>query len=230
MSMYAVLGVSRDIPSLPSSMQLAGYEEQFDPELVALPDPPRPHRTLTLFTLALAGAAAVAMILALRHDITYALGSRTPGNLGDLRIADARELAAHENRFVRAEAALGAAGGIRYERLLSAGTFRAVPVVGRTDLWIELRVPAGEETGRWEPPRQFAGRLARFESAGPRLHGLARAVERANHEGVASGAWLLVDGEKPADLKWVLVLAMALLGFAVWHVVATVRMLRRVRV
>jgi hypothetical protein len=229
MSMYAVLGVSRELPSGPSSLHLAGFEEQLDPELVSLPDPPRAHRTLTLVTLALAALAAVAMIFALRHDISYALASRTPVNLGDLRSVDTRELDMHENRFVRAEAPLGAAGGIRYERLLAADTFRAVPVAGRTDVWIELRVPAGEESGRWEPPRQFAGRLVHFENAGPRLRGLASAIEHANHEVVAGGAWLLVDGENPANLRWAMVLALALLAFAVWHITATARMLRKVR-
>jgi hypothetical protein len=209
---------------------LARFEEEPDPELVALPAPPRQHRTLTLAILVLAAAAALAMLFALRHDITYALVSRTPADLGDLRVAEARELEAHDNRLVRAEASLGAAGGIRYERLLSAATFRAVPVAGRPDLWVELRVPAGDESGRWEPPRQFAGRLVRFERAGPRRRGLASAIEHATHERPTSGAWLLVDGENPADAGWALVLATAFLGFAVWHITAAARMIRKVPV
>jgi hypothetical protein len=227
--MYAVLGVSREIPSVPSPLELARFDEP-DPDLVALPDPPRQHRTLALAIFALAAVAALAMVFVLRHDITYALTSSTPADLGDLRGAEARELEAHENRLVRAEGALGAAGGIRYERLLLADTFRAVPVAGRPDIWVELRVPSGEESGRWEPPRQFAGRLVRFDRTGPRRRGLASAIEHATHERVATGAWLLVDGERPADAKWALVLALAFLGFAVWHVTATARMLRKVPV
>jgi hypothetical protein len=227
MSMYAVVGVSRDIPSIPTPLLLAGFEEQLDPELASLPDPPRQRRTLTLLTLVLATGAALAMVFALRHDIQYAFGSRSAANLGDLREIDVRELQAHDNGLVRAEATLGAAGGIRYERLLSADTFRAIPVAGRPEIWVELRVPAGEESGRGEPPRQFAGRLVRFDYAGPRRRGLAGAIEHVSHERVAKGAWLLVDGENPADARWAPVLAIAFFGFAVWHLAAAVRIVRR---
>jgi hypothetical protein len=229
MSMYAVFCVARDIPPVRSAV-LAAHDDQLDPELIALPDPPRPHRTLTLVVLVLAAAAAMAMTFVLRQDITYALTSRTPAELGDLRSADARELQLRDNRLVRAEAILGPEGGIRYERLLSSDTFHAVPVAGRPDIWVVLRVPARGESARWEPPRQFAGRLVRFDSAGPRQRGLASTIERATHEPSAAAAWLLLDGETPADERWALVLAMALLGFAAWHIAATARMIRKVPV
>jgi hypothetical protein len=228
-SMYAVLGVSRDISSVPSPAQLAGAEldEQLDPELASLPDPPRQHRTVTLIVLALAAAAAFAMVIALRADVVYAFAGATPANLGDLRALPDSALAAHENRFVRGEAMLGAAGGIRYERLLSEDTFRTVPVAGRRELWVEVRVPAGQESGRWEPPRVFTGRLVHFDGAGPRHRGLASAIERATQERLPSGAWLLVDGEDPAHARQTALLAALFLGFAAWHVGALVRMMRR---
>jgi hypothetical protein len=228
--MYAVLGVSRDIPSVPSPMHLAGaeHEEQPDPELVALPDPPRQRRILTLAALGIAAVAALAMVFALRYDILYAFAQGRPAGVGDLRTASEDVLAPLENRLVRAEAMLGAAGGIRYERLLVDQTFRTVPVAGRRDVWVEVRVPAGQESGRWEPPRSFTGRLVRFGSAGPRHRGLASAIERTTQERLSSDAWLLVDGEDPADARWVLILATSLLAIAVWHVAAIVRMVRRV--
>jgi hypothetical protein len=230
MSSYAVIGVSRENPSVPSPMHLAGAEpkDELDPELVALPDPPRRERTLTLLVLALAAVAALAMAFALRHDVAYALSRSAAMSLGDLRAANPGVvLAPCENRLVRAEAMLGAAGGIRYERLLSGDTFRAVPVAGRRDIWVEVRVPAGQESGRWEPPRSFAGRLVRFDSAGPRRRGLASAIEQTTHERLPDGAWLLVDGEDPSDARWAVVLAATFLGFAAWNATAIARMVRR---
>lgn len=229
MSMYAVLGVSRDIPSVPSPMHLARaeLEDQLDPELVALPSPPRQQRALTVLVLALAAAAALTMIFALRYDVAYCLAQTSPANVGDLRMPSAGVLASHENHLVHAEALLGAAGGIRYERLLSADTFRSVPVAGRRDIWVEVRVPAGQESGRWEPPRSFTGRLVRFDAGGPRHRGLASAIERTTHERLPSGAWLLVDGEDPAHARWALILAATFLGFAAWHLAAIARMLRK---
>jgi hypothetical protein len=212
-------------------MDLAGVEpkDELDPELVALPAPPRRERTLTLVVLGVAAVTALAMVFALRYDVAYALTRSVPSSVGDLRVASSAMLAPYENRPVRAEAMLGVAGGIRYERLLSEETFRTVPVAGRRDIWVEVRVPAGQESGRWEPPRSFTGRLVHFDAAGPRHSGLANAIERTTHERMLSGAWLLVDGEEPADARRVLVLAATFLGFAAWLVTAIARLLRKAR-
>jgi hypothetical protein len=230
MSSYAVIGVSRENPSVPSPLHLAGAEskDEVDPELVALPDPPRRQRTLTLLVLAFAAGTALVMAFALRHDVAYAVARRTPASVGDLRAVSASALAPFENTRVNAEAMLGAAGGIRYERLLSEDTFRTLPVAGRPDIWVEVRVPAGQESGRWEPPRSFTGRLIRFDASGPRHRGLASAIEHANKERLPGGTWLLVDGEEPADARWVLVLAATFLGFAAWNMAAIAKMLRPV--
>jgi hypothetical protein len=203
--------------------------DEVDPELLALPDPPQRARRLTTAILVLAAASALALTFALRRDVTYALGPTTPLSLGDLRTAPAAVLAANENRFVRAEAMLGAAGGIRYERPFVADSFRTVPVAGRADLWVDVRVPAGQENGRWEPPHTVAGRLVRFGAAGPRQRGIASAIADATHESVPVPAWLVVDGEEPAGARWAVVLAAALLAFAAWNVATAVRLVRRVR-
>lgn len=220
--------VPSEMPSVPSLPSIQLGIDAPDPELVSLPDPPRRERTLTVVVLALAACAALAMVVALRHDVMYALVRTTVSSVGDLRSATPNVLSSQENRLVHGEALLGAAGGIRYERLLSEDTFRAVPVAGRRDVWVEVRVPAGQESGRWEPPRSFTGRLVRFEGAGPRHRGLKAAIEQTTHERLPDGAFLLVDGEDPRDARWVLVLAAAFLAFAGWHAAVIARMLRRV--
>jgi hypothetical protein len=225
-----VHGVPREVPSVPSPLELAGGpdKDELDPELLALPDPPRRERTVTVVVLSLAAVAALAMVFALRRDVVYALTARSPASIGDLRTAPAATLEASENRLVRAEAMLGAAGGIRYERPFTDDSFRTLPVAGRGDVWVDLRVRSGEENGRWEPPRSFTGRLVRFGAAGPRHRGLAGAVEAATQERVPSGAWLVVDGEEPEDARWAIMLAALFLGFAAWNGVAIARIVRRV--
>jgi hypothetical protein len=210
------------------SVEVATRDE-VDPELALLPDPPRRERTFTVAILLLAAASAVALTVALGTDVAYALCRAIPIGLGDLRTAPAAVLAASENRFVRADAMLGAAGGIRYERPFVADSFRTMPVAGRTDLWVDLRVPAGQESGRWEPPRAVAGRLVRIGAGGPRHRGVASAIADVTHENVPTPAWLLVDGEEPAGARWAIVLAAALLAFAAWNVTAAVRLVRRVK-
>jgi hypothetical protein len=202
-----------------------------DPELLSLPNPPRAGRTLTILVLAVATVAALAMVFALRRDVAYALRDGAPVGLGDLRTASDATLASYENRLVRAEGLLGAAGGIRYERPLRDDTFRALPVAGRSEakgVWVEVSVPPGEENGRWQPPRSFVGRLVRFDAAGPRHRGLAKAIEEAGHARVPGGSFLLVDGEEPGRARWVIVLAAIFLVFAAGNALAIARLVRRV--
>lgn len=234
----AVSGPSEGAPAPSGSDQLGpggarGAREpshdELDPELLQLPAPPRRERTLTLAVLAMAAAAALAMAFVLRRDVAYALAGGQAGvTLGDLATARAEGLASAENRLVRAEGLLGAAGGIRYERPFVEDSFRTVPVAGRNDIWVDVRVPAGQENGRWEPPRTFVGRLVRMSAAGPRHRGLATAIEAATHERVPAGAWLLVDGEDPDGARWAVVLAALFLGFALWNAVAIARIVRKV--
>jgi len=224
-----VSGVSREVPSVPSALELAGEpKDELDPELLALPDPPRRERTLTVVVLALAALLSLAMVFALRRDVVYALTSSTPAGAWELQTVSAETLAASENHLVRAEGLVGAAGGIRYERPFLDDTFRTLPVAGREDVWVDVRVPAGQESGRWEPPRTFTGRLVRFGAGGPRHRGLASAIERATGHKVPAGAWLIVDGEYPESARWTTLLGILFLGFAVWNVMAIARIVRKV--
>jgi len=231
-SSYDVSGVSREVrspPSYPSPLDLApDSKDELDPELLALPDPPRRERTLTVVVLAFAAVLSLAMVFALRRDVAYALASPTPAGVGELRTATSETLDANENRLVRADGMLGAAGGIRYERPFLDDTFRTLAVAGREDVWVDVRVPEGQESGRWEPPRSFTGRLVRFGGAGPRHRGLASAIERTTGSKVPTSAWLVVDGEGPDSARWTVLLAAMFLGFAAWNVVAIARIVRKV--
>jgi hypothetical protein len=201
--------------------------DELDPELVALPDPPKKGRTLTLLLLGVTALASLAMVVALRRDVAYAFRAATPTDAGDLRTAD-KSLDGFENGYVNAHGMLGAAGGIRYERPFTSTTFRALPVAGRPDVWVEVRIAPGEEGGRWEPPRTFSGRLVRFDTAGPRHRGLASAIATATDQPVPASAWLLVDGEAPATARWSAALAVMFLAFAAWNLGAMAKLVRRV--
>ncbi len=214
-------------PSHPALAPLA--TDELDPELLALPDPPKKGRTLTLVVLAVTAIASLAMVFALRRDVAYAIRGAAPIDLGDLRTVD-NTIDASENGFVSAHGMLGAAGGIRYERPFARDTFRALPIAGRPDVWVEVRIPAGQESGRWEPPRSFSGRLVRFHATGPRHRGLAMAIVTATNQSVPDNAWLLVDGEAPAASRWSAALAILFLGFAFWNIGAIAKLVRRVQV
>jgi hypothetical protein len=124
---------------------------------------------------------------------------------------------------------LGAAHAIRYERPLVSDSFRLMPVAGRPNVWVEVRVPAGAENIRYVPASQFTGRLVRFDAAGPKHRGLASAVRDATGQQVPEASFLLVEGEAPASARWAVMLVAMFLGFAMWNLSITAKLLRRVR-
>ena len=205
----------------------AREDDAIDPELLDLPDPPKRERSVTVGMLVFTAFASLAMVVALRGDATYAFAPAQATDLGDLGSAPAAAFV--ENGFVTGTGMLGAAKAIRYERPLVSDSFRLMPVAGRPNVWVEVRVPAGSENIRYVPPSQFTGRLVKFESAGPKHRGLAAAVSDATGQKVPAASWLLVEGEAPTGARGAILLVLMFLGFAVWNVTAAAKLLRKVR-
>ncbi len=217
-----------DATTQDNSLELLGKaSDEVDPELVSLPDPPRGERRVTLLVLAMTAAASGAMVVSLWRDAAYAFSASREADLGELRSAPASAFA--PNAFVQARGMLGAAGAIRYERPFAADSFRVSPVAGRPDVYVEVRVPAGEETSRYVPPSELHGRLMRFDATGPRHRGLRAAIAERTGTPVPANAWLLVDGEAPEQARWAVALVAMFLGFAMWNAAAIARLMRRVR-
>ncbi len=171
--------------------------------------------------------ASLAMVVSLRNDASYAFASAQPTDLGDLGTAPAAAFV--ENGFVRGSAMLGAAHAIKYERPLVSDSFRLMPVAGRPNVWVEVRVPAGAENIRYVPPNQLTGHLVRFDSAGPKHRGLASAIRDATGQRVPEASWLLVEGDSPTSARWAIMLVAIFLGFAIWNLSVAAKLLRKVR-
>jgi hypothetical protein len=205
-------------------------ERDFDPELEALPAPPKRERTWTIVVLAVTILASLAMMASLLRDAAYAFAPSQSADLGDLnRGANADpSLDAYDNCFVRATAMLGAAGALRYERAFDPDSYRVAPVAGRTDVWVEIHMKEGEESSRFIPPTSFAGRLIRFSEVGPRHRGLRDAVGSVGGTNVPADAWLIVDAEQPANARWAVMLVILFAGFAMWNAFAIAKLVRKV--
>jgi hypothetical protein len=213
-------------PGTPDSPASPLEPDAIDPELASLPEPPRTERRATLLLLAVTALSSIAMVVVLARDAAYAFAGGDLVDLGSLRTASPAALL--PNKFVQGEGMLGAGGAIRFERAFESDTFRIAPVAGRTDVWVELRVPSGIDPGRFIPPTSFTGRLVRFAAAGPRHRGLAASVTDLTGQPVPPGAWLLVDGESPAQSRWAVVLVVLFAGFAAWNAIAIARLARKV--
>jgi hypothetical protein len=201
---------------------------EVDPGLLSLPAPPRRERTLSVVLMAITALASIAMTLALRSEVRYALAPGSPVDLGDLTASppSSPEL---ENAFVRASGLLGSAGAMRYERPLEGDSFRLAPIAGNPRVWVEMRVPEGAEGPRFVPPTTFAGRLVPMRSAGLRHRGLARSVRDVTGAEVPEEAWLLVDGAAPASSRWAVPLVALFAIFALYNLASIARIVRPLR-
>ncbi|WP_437675531.1 hypothetical protein [Sorangium sp. So ce131] len=198
-----------------------------DPELLALPAPPKQERTVTVALMAVTALAALYMAFALLGEARYALSPGQPVDVGELAaLRPGPDLA---NRYVRAVGLLGTRGAIRYGRAAEGDSFRLAPVAGNPGLWVEIRVPEGFEGPRFVPPSSFAGRLVPFGSAGIRHARLAGEVEEQAGTSVSGDAWLLIDGSSPRASRWAVALVALFLGFAGWNLFGIARVLHRVK-
>lgn len=214
-------------PSETAEAPLLPAQGQPDPELEALAQPRRPGRTVTLAAMAITTVLACLVAFGLWNEAVYAVWSGPPADQGDL--AQAQLSSALANRWVRGEALLGTQGAIRYSRPLEGDTFRLAPVAGNDRIWVEVRVPAGHEGPHFVPPTSFVGRLVPMRSAGLRHGALKGEVAAAGGREIPPDAWLLIDGESPAGMRWALGLVLLFALFAAFNLFGLYRLLRPVR-
>jgi len=197
-----------------------------DPELLALPAPPKKERALTVVLMVLTACAAALVAWMLRGEAAYAFSSGEPAEVGDL--AAFRPGDQLRNHYVSGVGSLGASGAIRYGRAAEGDSFRLAPVAGNDRLWIEIRVPEGFEGPRFIPPSSFAGRLVPLNKSGLRHASLGQGVERTGVS-IPEDAWILVDGSSPRASRWAAGLCALFICFSLWNLVSVVRLLGRVK-
>ena len=215
-----------DLPPIAAARQTARQEVE-DPELQALPAPPKRERTLAAALMIITTVASLAMCWALRSEVSYALANNVPVNISDLATLDIGSV--KPGQYVEARAMLGTAGAIRYARPLEGDSFRLQPVAGNPKLWVEIRVPEGFEGPRFVPPVMFAGRLVPLRAAGLRHAGIAKSILRETNVALLEDTWILVDGASPRASRWAIALFALFAFFAMWNLANVVRILRPVR-
>jgi len=197
-----------------------------DPELEQLPSPRRPWRRTTIFTLLSCFVLSVTLLTGLLGDFVFSTRQGPPRELGSL--ASLRPTSGAVNEWVKAEGELADHGGIKYRRPFEADSFRLVPIEGNDRIWVQVRVPAGFEDEHFVPPTAFVGRLLKANSSGIRYSALRQAVVDAGWPSgqMPNEACILVDGESPTAIRWVLALAVILLssaGFSLWATTSVLR-------
>ncbi len=186
-----------------------------DPDLAALPEPNRPWRRATFVALGASGLCSLALMVALRQDVTYALTDGPPIQLGALQQLEPRP--PHANAWVRARGQLAdpVAG---YRRPLDPDRFLLSPVVGNPNVWVEVRESASHSTADYIAPETFVGRLVPLAEPGFAHRRLTRMLKESGQPAPPANAWLLIDGELPAASRWVFGVVALMIAFAVFSI------------
>ncbi len=177
--------------------------------------------------MALAALCALALAVNLVPEVVFALSDSAPVELGELGPAKLEHQ--HHNRWVHAAGSLSAERAIRYQRPMESDSYRLAEVEGNPKVWVQVRVPAGEEDPHFVPPASFVGRLINARELSVRQEGLPEAVEQAGLGSLSGDSWILIDGEAPRTMRWVIGVVVLLLAFAVFNVVGILRLARPIR-
>ncbi len=188
-----------------------------------VPAPPRTTRTITVALMLVTALLAGALAWSLRSEVLFALQKPEVIDVGAL--ADAELASEHEGRVVRARIPAGATPKLSFRRPLEDAVHRVAPVGperGAQARWVVYGVPDSVAGPRLVPPTLVTGRLVRLEDLGPRYRGLGGAL------GQAAGGWVLLDGDLPANLSWLIGLELLLCAFVAFNLGASALVLRRV--
>ncbi|MCA9623419.1 MAG: hypothetical protein KC731_30570 [Myxococcales bacterium] len=207
-------------------MSKVGVDEHLgEGDLSSLPKPPRLMRSVTVGVMLVTAAFALWLASSLWGEASFAFRAPHAEQVGILEQSD---LGGKVGGFVRGYAHLSGKPSASYRRPFERSAFRVAraSAAGKTPaVWVVYAVPAALDGPRFVPPQLVAGRLTRVGDLGVRFRGLASAL--ADLEGGAAAEdYVLLDGETPDALGWVVGLVALLLAFVLFNVASVIRVLR----
>jgi hypothetical protein len=188
-------------------------QDRIDPELSSLPTPPKKRRRNPWIML-LVILIGCFMLYWLRTDLAYFFRSETPLELGDVTDIDLAKV--ESNSYVHISGIPNPTKVVKFTKRLSKGFFRLFPLVGTTDVFVQLHVreDSAEEKAKKEKkktdelPGEFTGRAIRF--ADLEKTGIASSSYKNIRDfffekfymTVPEGSMLIMDGDNPKSY-WV---------------------------
>lgn len=197
--------------------------EEVDPELLALPAPPRGRRLAAMTLMALTVVLSGALLCSLRADVAYFFAPATATDLGEATAVDPAALGS--NTYVRIEGTPSAAHTVRYGKLLSGTTYAVFPLAGQRDVFVQIPLSDAED-GRDMARREFSGRLVTFGELGGRFSQVRGYLGETMGVPVSSESFLILADEPPGSYGWALALAALCVLFVIVNVLLVLRWFR----
>lgn len=193
-----------------------GHPGRVDPELLALPAPPRGRRFLSLALLGAVVVAAGSLLFYLRADLAYCFASDRAANIGEATTARLSVLV--PNTYVRVRGTPMLSHTLRYERALSGEAYAVFPLAGQRQIFVQvplaaLRDPARAAQGEW------SGRLLTFGQLGGRLRAVRGYLASQMGLPVTAESFVVLAEEPPGAYGWALLLCglcVAIAALAGW--------------
>jgi hypothetical protein len=204
----------------------AGTADAVDPELVALPAPPRGRRLIAMTMMALVVVASIGMLASLRADIGYYFATPTAINLGDVGDVDPAELAA--NTYVTVRGTPMASNTVHYQRVLSGDAYAVFPLAGQRNVFVQLPLEDAHQA-RTMARSEWSGRLVTFGQLGGRFSTIRGYLHQTMDMPVSSESFLLLADEAPGTYGWALGLAALCILFVVLNVGLMIRWFRPIQ-
>jgi hypothetical protein len=214
-----------EIPRMPSAMGEAPHgadsggpgvhvaTDEVDPELLALPLPPRGRRLLSMALMLCVVGVAVGLLAHLRADVAYGFAPNRATELGAIATLDLRTLV--PNTFVRIRGTPMLGLTVRYERALSGQFFAVFPLAGQRQVFVQVPLEALRDPAR-AGRAEWSGRLLTFGQLGGRFRGVRDYLVHSMHLPVTAESFVLLAEEQPVAHGWALALSalcLAIIGF-----------------
>ncbi|MCB9661504.1 MAG: hypothetical protein H6726_27905 [Sandaracinaceae bacterium] len=178
--------------------------DETDPELLALPAPPRGLRMATLSMMAVVVAAAVSLALSLRADLAYFFGQNEVTLLGSATALDPAQLV--PNTYVQVEGSPMLSTAVRYRRVLGSDHYTLYPLAGQRNVYVQVAYEDADQE-RLATRREFTGRLVTFGQLGGRFTSVRHYLETRMDQPVSADSLVLLADEPPSSYAWALAVA-----------------------
>ena len=187
-----------------------------DPELLALPAPPRGRRLWAMTLMAAVVALALGLATSVRSDMAYALLPNRAELLGDAIHLDPAALPSNAYVLVRGTPMLS--NMVRFEVGLFGAEYVVFPLAGQRNVFVQLPADALRDP-RTAANTEFAGRMVTFGELGGRFRVVREFLAQRLALPVTAETFLVVADDPPRSHAWSLffgAFCLSIVGLNVW--------------
>lgn len=226
-SLFIVTQLEPPAPPLPSA-SMAVDEHELDPELLALPAPPKGRRLWAMTLMAAVVALALGLASSVRSDMAYALHTGRAQMLGDAVRLDPALLPSNAYVVVRGTPMLS--GMVRFEAgLFGADDYVVFPLAGQRNVFVQVPAESLRDP-RTAASTEFSGRMVTFGELGARFRVVREFLAQRMGMPVTGETYLVVADDPPGSHAWSLffgAFCLAVVALNVWLFSRWFRPLRR---